>query len=110
MSATPESLQLAAQCWCDPRTSGTVMDPVLATVFAEMLDRHNETTLQYFRNAEFYHGIVTQIGELFGCEAKTSDDGTVQEDVLALKVKPLVMMLQDKYAMLLAVTRKDLTK
>jgi|WetSurSiteA1Bulk_404760.scaffolds.fasta_scaffold00038_4 hypothetical protein len=26
---------IAARCWCDPRTSGTVMDPVLAEVFAE---------------------------------------------------------------------------
>ncbi len=28
---------LAAQCWCDPRTSATVMDPVLVEVFAERL-------------------------------------------------------------------------
>ena len=28
---------LAAQCWCDDRTSGTIMDPILAEVFAELI-------------------------------------------------------------------------
>ncbi len=28
---------LVARCWCDPRTSGTKMDPALAEVFAERL-------------------------------------------------------------------------
>ena len=28
---------LVAQCWCDPRTSATEMDVVLAEVFAERL-------------------------------------------------------------------------
>ena len=31
------ALQKVAQCWCDPRTSGTVMNPDLAEVMAEML-------------------------------------------------------------------------
>ena len=46
MAATTESLQLAAQCWCDPRTENTVMDPVLAEVFAEQLDRVTEGAKQ----------------------------------------------------------------
>jgi len=33
---------LAAQCWCDPRTSDRVMDPDLAEVFAEMLQKLSE--------------------------------------------------------------------
>lgn len=45
------------------------------------------------RNADFYQGIVRQIGEMFGEEAKTSDDGSVQSDVLALKVPELVPRL-----------------
>lgn len=33
---------LAAQCWCDPRTSDRVMDPDLAEVFAEKLQKLSE--------------------------------------------------------------------
>ncbi len=44
-------------------------------------------------NAEFYRGIVVQVGELFGVAARTSDDGSIQEDVLALKVPELVAAL-----------------
>ena len=34
-----EATDTAAQCWCDPRVLGRQMDPELAEVFAEMLDR-----------------------------------------------------------------------
>ena len=34
--------QVAAQCWCDPRTSGIEMDVRLAEVFAEKLDQYIE--------------------------------------------------------------------
>jgi len=90
MAATSESRGLAAQCWCDKRTENTTMDPVLAEVFAEQLDRVTEDAKQFCRNADFYHGIVTKIGEMFGDAAKTSDDGSIQDDVLALKVPELV--------------------
>lgn len=33
------ALQLAAQAWCEPTTSGIVMDEKLATVFAQILTR-----------------------------------------------------------------------
>jgi len=33
-----ESLEKAAQAWCDPTTSHLVMETALATVFAEFLD------------------------------------------------------------------------
>ena len=36
--ATTRSLEIAAQCWCDPRTSDREMDAALAEVFAEKLD------------------------------------------------------------------------
>jgi len=36
---TQYALEKAAQCWCDDRTSKTVMNVELATVFAETLDR-----------------------------------------------------------------------
>lgn len=41
-------------------------------------------------NTEFYRLIVDQIGDLFGEPARTADDGTVHDSVLALKVYPLV--------------------
>lgn len=37
-----EAMQIAAQCWCDPRTETRVMDPDLAQVFAEKLDAERE--------------------------------------------------------------------
>jgi hypothetical protein len=49
-----------------------------------------EIARQHAGNEEFYHSIVVQIGEMFGEAAKTSDDGSVQQDVLALKVPELV--------------------
>lgn len=42
------------------------------------------------RGMEFYRGLVTRVGEGFGVEARTSDDGSVQDSVLALKVPELV--------------------
>lgn len=38
MKPSEESLQTAAQCWCDPTTSDRVMDEKLAVVFATKLD------------------------------------------------------------------------
>ena len=55
-----------------------------------------EAAAQESRNREFYQGIVTQIGEMFGPPAYTSDDGSVQDSVLALKVPELVKALLSK--------------
>ncbi len=55
-----------------------------------------ETAKQHLRNEEFYHGIVNRIGEPFGVAARTSDDGSVQQDVLALKVPELVVKLRQE--------------
>ena len=41
-------------------------------------------------NTEFYRGLIVRCGEAFGVEARTSDDGSVQDSVLALKVPELV--------------------
>lgn len=54
------------------------------------------TARQHLRNEEFYHGIVTKIGETFGVDAETSDDGSVQDRVLALKVPELVAALRSE--------------
>ena len=54
-----------------------------------------ETAAQYARNEEFYRDIVEQIGEMFGEAARTSDDGSIQDSVLALKVPALVAAALD---------------
>ena len=36
------AMGLAAQCWCDPRIEDRVMDPELAQVFAESLQKLSE--------------------------------------------------------------------
>lgn len=45
-----------------------------------------ETATQFHRGLEYYQGIVRAVGALFGPEAYTSDDGSVQDEVLAEKV------------------------
>ena len=53
---------------------------------------------QQCNNAQFYRGLVVRIGEMFGVEARTSDDGSIQEDVLCLKVPELVERLKTENA------------
>lgn len=65
-----------------------------------------EDSARHFADsAEFYRGIVRQIGEGFGVAARTSDDGSVQDDVLALKVPELVDALRADLAAVEAVER-----
>ncbi len=82
--------QIAAQCWCDPETSGIEMDTRLAEAFAKRLLLWMSLAEQRARNSDFYQNIVIEIGAMFGNAAKTSDDGAIQETVLALKVPELV--------------------
>lgn len=54
-----------------------------------------ETAAQYARNADYYRDLVVQIGKHFGEKARTSDDGSVQDDVLCAKVPELVAELKE---------------
>ncbi len=54
-----------------------------------------ETARQFHQNEIFYRGIVHQVGELLGRDCYVSDDGSVQDEVLALKV---VDVLRDRLA------------
>jgi hypothetical protein len=81
------------------------MDPALAEAFAKRLADWMDIGAQFAGSAEFYRGIVEEIGEMFGLAAKTADDGTVGDSVLALKVPGLVreliaerMLLQKRLA------------
>lgn len=55
-----------------------------------------DTAVMMSNNADFYRDIVKQVGEILGKEAYTSDDGSVQDSVLALKVPELVKTLKEK--------------
>jgi len=93
MTYIEEARQIAAQCWCDDETKHIEMDAMLAEAVAIRIAVWMDSAAEFSRNQEFYHGIVTQIGEMFGDAAKTSDDGSVQEEVLALRVPELVEAL-----------------
>lgn len=49
-----------------------------------------EDSRQYCKNLNFYRDIVCHIGQLFGDEARTADDGLISDSVLVMKVFPLV--------------------
>jgi len=49
-----------------------------------------DTAARHCRNEEFYRGLVVQIGEMFGREARIADDGSEPGGVLCLKVPELV--------------------
>jgi hypothetical protein len=50
-----------------------------------------ETAARHLRNEEYYRGLIIKIGEALGPEAYTSDDGSLQQDVLCAKVPELVL-------------------
>ena len=39
------ALEKAAQAWCKSTTSGTLMDPILAEAFAEIIDEYREALI-----------------------------------------------------------------
>lgn len=89
--------EIAAQIWCEPKHAGVTMDVAFAQTIADRIaaeqahtDRWFETAQQHCRNEEYYRGLIIKIGELFGVEARTSDDGSIQQDVLCAKVPELV--------------------
>lgn len=55
-----------------------------------------EIANQHYRNEEFYRGLVHQIGNMFGIAARTSDDGSIQDSVIALRVPELVARVLQK--------------
>lgn len=99
---TDLATDLAAQVWCAPECSECVMDVRLATEFARVLRNWLDFAEQQQRNATYYRGIVQEIGEPFGIESRTSDDGSVQDEVLILKVTELVATLRTQLAAMTA--------
>ena len=88
-----EGRQFAAQCWCDEETKGIPMDTRLAEACAKRIAAWMQTASQGYRGAEFYRDLLDECGRALGVEAYTSDDGSIQQDVLVLKVPELVKRL-----------------
>ncbi len=60
-------------------------------------DGWNEIANQHCRNEFFYRDLLHHVGIILGPEAFTSDDGSVQDTPLALKIPPLVLKLRDEH-------------
>lgn len=88
-----EGRQFAAQCWCDEETKSIPMDARLAEACAKRIAAWMQTASQGYRGAEFYRDLLEECGRALGVEAYTSDDGSIQQDVLALKIPELVKKL-----------------
>lgn len=77
----------------DSRSS--LVDDIIGYMHQLARERDNwqKTAAQNARNQEFYYGLVTDIGNMFGLRARIADDGTICENVLALRVPELVAEL-----------------
>ena len=97
-----EARQLAAQCWCDKETEHIEMDVVLAEAVAKRIANWMSAAAMYARNSDYYSGLLDDIAQNFGSEAYTSDDGSVQEDPLRIKLPELVRKMRIERDVLLA--------
>ena len=59
-----KAIEVAAQCWCDPRTSNRSMDVELATVFAEQIDRYIEALIWCSGSQDFAEEGIARVGWL----------------------------------------------
>lgn len=91
--ASDLAMQLAAQAWCQPQTSGKEMDADLCSVFAQILDEWIETASQESGNSAFYCELLDQCAQILGKDAFTSDDGSVQQVPVRLKIPELIQKL-----------------
>lgn len=81
------------------QTKIEALEKELASVKGER-DAWIDDAARFNRNEDFYRGLVEQIGAHFGQDAYTSDDGSIQQDVLCLKVPELVSALMSRFAAL----------
>ena len=56
-------------------------------------DAWQETARFHCNNEAYWRGLVMQIGDLFGDDAKRSDDGSMQEDPIGPRVVELVQKM-----------------
>ena len=92
----PEARQIAAQCWCDPETSKTVMDGVLAESVARRIAAWMDTAAEFARNMEFYRDLLDATAKHLGPDVFTADDGSVMDSPVRLKIPELVEQLRHR--------------
>ena len=85
--------QIAAQCWCDEETKHTVMDGVLAESVARRIAAWMEEAAQAYDGLTFYRDLVDECAKYLGPEVFISDDGSIQDSPIRLKVPELVAKL-----------------
>ena len=72
--------------------------PTEARLDDQAAKKWEEMANQAEQNADYYRSLVYQIGKHFGIEAYTSDDGSVQQNILCEKVPELVAEFIAKHA------------
>jgi hypothetical protein len=73
------------------RYLGPCLTPVEVAAHVEAAEAAWKTAVaEHLRNEEWMRGLLERIGNLFGAAARTSDDGTVHDSVLLLRVPELV--------------------
>lgn len=90
------ALEVAAQCWCDEETQHIVMQPALAEAFAKRLENWMNLAKEESDNTEFYRGLLDEVAQHLGPEVYISEDGSVQDQPLRLKIPGLVAELAQK--------------
>lgn len=86
----PEARGIAAQCWCTPETQDREMDAALAEEFAKQLAFWMEMAARFARNEDFYRGLLDSCAYHLGPDVYVSDDGSVQDSPLRLKIPEMV--------------------
>jgi hypothetical protein len=81
-----DARQVAGQCWGDPETSDRVLDPVLADAVARRIAVWMDT-------AACYRDLLDQCAASLGPEVYRSDDGSMQDRPIRLKIPGLVAQL-----------------
>jgi hypothetical protein len=76
----PEARAAAAQCWCQPETSNTDMDAVLAEVMATRIAGWMREAAQYAENAAYWRGEV----ETLRAEVSRLQHEVIQRNVRAM--------------------------
>lgn len=82
----PEARKIA-YCVCKDLA---VDDPKVAEGFSRVIAGWMESGAEAQRNADYYRSLLVRCGNAFGEEARTADDGTVNDEVLVAKVPELV--------------------
>lgn len=93
-----EARYSAAQCWCDDDTKNIEMDTRIAEAAARRIAAWMDDAARYARDAQFYRELLVRCSAHLGREVYISDDGSVQDEPLLLKVPNLVASLAERCA------------